>query len=111
MKENNIILTPITQENRQIKNRPALILREMPKYRDFLVCGVSTQLKQYIQNFDEIIYFGDSDFVSSGLISESVIKLGFLAVIPRTHIIGAIGSISPERHKRLLQNLSQYLIN
>jgi mRNA interferase MazF len=32
MKEGNIILTPIPQANGEIKNRPALILREMPKY-------------------------------------------------------------------------------
>lgn len=111
MKESNIVLTSITQANGQIKNRPAVILREMPKFKDFLVCGVSTQLKQCVPNFDEIIYTGDPDFVSSGLISDSVIRLGFLAVIPRSSIIGSIGSISPERHQRLLQNLSQYLIN
>ncbi len=33
MKEGNIILTPIPQVNGEIKNRPALILKEMPKYQ------------------------------------------------------------------------------
>ena len=56
MKEGNIILTPIPQANGEIKNRPTLILREMPKYQDFLICGISTQLKQYIPNFD-VYYF------------------------------------------------------
>jgi mRNA interferase MazF len=51
MKECNIVLTPVPQANGGIKNRPALILKEMPKYQDFLVCGISTQLKQYIANF------------------------------------------------------------
>lgn len=111
MKESSIILTPITQANGQIKNRPAIILREMPKFRDFLICGISRQLKQYVPNFDEIIYTGDLDFAKSGLVSDLVIRLGFLAVIPRSDIIGSIGSISAERHKRLLQNLSQYLVN
>ena len=55
MKEGDLILTPIPQADGKIKNRPALVLREMPKYRDFLVCGVSTQLTQYLPNFDEII--------------------------------------------------------
>jgi mRNA interferase MazF len=38
-----------------------------------------------------------------------VIRLGFLTVIPSRQIIGSIGSISIIRHRRLLQNLSQYL--
>ncbi len=110
MKEGNIILTPIPQVNGEIKNRPALILREMPKYQDFLVSGISTQLKQYIPNFDEIISPEDEDFQSSGLVSQSVIRLSFLTVISRNIIIGSIGSISTERHQRLLENLSQYLV-
>jgi mRNA interferase MazF len=110
MKEGNIVLTPISQSNGQVKNRPVVILREMPKFRDCLVCGVSTQLKQYIGNFDEMIDRSDADFASSGLVSESLIRLGFLAVVPRVSIIGSIGSISPERHKKLLEKLSQYLL-
>jgi len=79
----------------------------MPRYQDFLVCGISSQLKQYVRDFDEII-LGD-DFESSGLVNISVIRLGFLTVIPSRQIIGSIGSISIIRHRRLLQNLSQYL--
>ncbi|UXE60792.1 MAG: type II toxin-antitoxin system PemK/MazF family toxin [Woronichinia naegeliana WA131] len=109
MKEGNIVLTPIPQSNQEIKNRPALILRIMPKYQDFLICGISSQLKQYIRDFDEIITSEDNDFEASGLIKISVIRLGFLTVIPSRQIIGSIGSISTTRHRRLLQNLSQYL--
>ena len=109
MKEGNIVLTPIPQSNQEIKNRPALILRIMPRYQDFLVCGISSQLKQYVRDFDEIILGDDDDFESSGLVKVSVIRLGFLTVIPSRQIIGSIGSISIIRHRRLLQNLSQYL--
>ena len=63
MKEGNIVLTPIPQSNQEIKNRPALILRIMPRYQDFLICGISSQLKQYIRDFDEII-LGDDDDLS-----------------------------------------------
>ena len=106
MKEGNIVLTPIPQSNQEIKNRPALILRIMPRYQDFLVCGISSQLKQYVRDFDEIILGDDDDFESSGLVKVSVIRLGFLTVIPSRQIIG---SISIRRHRRLLQKLSQYL--
>ena len=57
MKEGDIILTPVPQANAQIKNRPALFLREMPPFNDALVCGVSTQLQQQVMGFDEVITY------------------------------------------------------
>lgn len=110
MKESDVVLTPIPQANGVIKNRPVIVLREMPPHRDLLVCGVSTQLHQRVKDFDEIISPTEADFALSGLKSESLIRLGFLAVLTRGSIIGTIGSISSERHKRLLKTLSDYLI-
>jgi mRNA interferase MazF len=110
MREGDVILTPVPQADGAIKNRPAIILREMPPYKDFLVCGVSTQLHQQVKDFDEIISPSEADFPSSGLRSESLVRLGFLAVLPHSRIVGSIGSISPERHKRLLKTLSDYLV-
>ncbi len=110
MKEGDVILTPVPQADGVIKNRPAIILRELPPYRDVLVCGVSTQLHQKVKDFDETIAPADADFGSSGLKSESLVRLGFLTVLPRHSIIGTIGSVSSERHKRLLKTLSDYLV-
>ena len=110
MKEGNVILTPVPQADGAVKNRPAIILREMPLYKDLLVCGVSTQLSQQVKGFDEIISASDTDFAASGLKFESLIRLGFLAVLPRSRIIGTIGSISSELYKRLLKTLSEYLV-
>ncbi len=83
----------------------------MPGYGDLLVCGISTQLHQYVKGFDEIISPSDDDFKSSGLLSKSLIRLGFLAVLPRSRMLGSIGTISPERHRRLLNTLSDYLLS
>jgi mRNA interferase MazF len=110
MKEGDLVIVPMPQANGMIKNRPAIILREMPPFKDVLICGVSTQLRQAAKNFDELISPSDSDFVSSGLKEESLIRLGFLVVVSRSKIAGSIGSISTERHKRLLQRLSKYLV-
>lgn len=110
MRESDVVLTPVPQADGSIKNRPAVLLREIPPYKDFLVCGVSSQLHQQVKGFDEIISPSDSDFSSSGLKMESLIRLGFLAVVPRSRIIGSIGSISSVRHRRLLTSLSAYLV-
>jgi mRNA interferase MazF len=110
MKEGDVILTPLPQADGKLKNRPVIYLREMPPFRDALVCGVSTRTHQLSPELDELITSKDTDFSGSGLVSDSLIRLGFLAVLPRRKILGSIGSISPERHKRLLHRLSEYLL-
>ena len=110
MNQGDVILTPVPQANGIIKNRPAIFLREMPPYRDLLVCGVSTQLQREVKGFDEVIQLSDPDYAATGLHSASLIRLGFLAVLPRSAVIGSIGTISSERHKRLLQKLAEYLM-
>jgi len=110
MNEGDVVIMPIPQADGQIKNRPVVILRKMPPYGDLLVCGVSTQLQQSVPDFDELVISKDQDFKESGLIKDSVVRLSFLAVVPSKAVIGGIGSIAPERHRRLLQRLSAYLV-
>jgi hypothetical protein len=38
-----------------------------------------------------------------------VCGLGFLAVLPANRLLGIIGSVSVERHRRLLQRLAAFL--
>lgn len=66
------------QSDGTTKNRPTIILREMPPFRDVLVCGVSTQLHQEVKGFDEVITPIDSDFAENSLLGKSLIRLGFL---------------------------------
>lgn len=110
MKAGDIVLTPIPQTDGQLKNRPALLLCQLPPFNDLLVCGVSTQLRHEVSGFDETITQQDDDFAASGLVADSLIRLGFLAVIPQSQVIGSIGAIARERHRRLLQNLSKHLL-
>ena len=110
MKEADIILTPLPQADGVVKNRPALLLRELPPFGDFLACGISTQLHQAVLDFDEVISKTDPDFADSGLLADSVIRLDFLAVLPRHRILGSIGQVAPKRHARLLRRLSRHLL-
>lgn len=48
MKEGDIVLVDLPQSAGGSKLRPALILKQLPQYNDFLVCGISTQINQYI---------------------------------------------------------------
>jgi len=47
-------------------------------------------------------------FPASGLKAASVIRLGFLTTLPARRLLGIVGSISRERHQRLLQRLFDY---
>ena len=43
MNEGDLALAPLPQADGQIKNRPVALLRRLPPFGDFLVCGISTQ--------------------------------------------------------------------
>jgi mRNA interferase MazF len=109
MKEGDIVLALLPQQDGRGKYRPAVVLRRMPGFGDLLVCGISTQLRQQVADFDEIIEPSHADFKTSGLKAPSLIRLGFLVVLPESSFLGAIGSISGERHQRLLSRLSEHL--
>lgn len=91
------------------KNRPAIFLRALPPFGDMLVCGVSRQLRHRVADFDEIIAATDADFIASGLLDASLIRLGFLALLPAAEFLGEIGSIAAARHRRLLRRLASFL--
>jgi mRNA interferase MazF len=110
MREGDVVLAPLPQADGQVKNRPAVLLRTMPPHGDLMVCGVSTQLHHEVPGFDEVVREDDSDFATSGLKKPSLIRLGFLAVLPVSTFVGSIGSISRERHRRLLERLSRHLL-
>jgi mRNA interferase MazF len=107
--EGRVVIATLEQVDGQRKPRPAIVLRAMPPFGDLLVCGVSTQLHQRVPDFDEIIAQGDADFSTSNLRAASLIRLGYLVLIPMERIAGTIGAIAPERHERLLKTLSTYL--
>lgn len=109
MNEGDIALAPLPQADGQLKSRPVILLRRLPPFGDFLACGVSTQLQQRVEGFDETILPTDKEFAASGLKAGSLIRLGFLAVLPDSSLLGKIGSISSERRLRLLANLCHHL--
>ncbi|MGI8566783.1 MAG: type II toxin-antitoxin system PemK/MazF family toxin [Pyrinomonadaceae bacterium] len=102
MKEGDVVIVAMPQAKGTTKNRPTIIPREMPPFQDMLVCGVSTQLHQEVKDFDETIAPTDSGFVASSLVGKSLIRLGFLTVVPQSQIVSVIGSVSSTRHRRLL---------
>src|SRR5271156_4747038 len=75
-------------QDMQQKLRPALVLREFPKYNDTLVCGITSQLHQYIDGFDFLIDDKHPDFAISGLKTSGLCRLNMLTMLPKDKIIG-----------------------
>jgi mRNA interferase MazF len=109
MKEGDVLLASLPQGDGSLKDRPALFLKRMPPFQDFLVCGISSQVQQAVPDFDEPIAPADVDFRTSGLKTASLIRLGYLAVLPRSEFKGRIGNVSAARRRRLLTRLSEFL--
>ena len=109
-KERDVILVQVGfSQEQNIKWRPAICLRKMPpNYREFLVCGLSSNLNRHVKNFDEKVTPQDDNL--KNIQGESVIRLGFLDRVRTESVQGSIGSISVERHRRLLKKLSDYLV-
>ena len=72
MREGDVVLSPFLQADGKTKNRPAVLLRIMPRFGDLLVCGISRQLRHRIEDFDDIIATVDTDFALSGLLKSYI---------------------------------------
>jgi mRNA interferase MazF len=109
MKPGDIVLISLPQSDKKLKKRPALLLKKMPGFGDWLVCGVSTQLHQHIPDFDEIIDKTHPDFKSSGLLAPSLVRLTFIAVVPASDIPGTIGCLGALTITKIIGNLINFL--
>lgn len=104
--EGKIILAELPQADGQTKIRPALVLRMMPPFNDYLVCGISSQLHQTVQGFDEVL----RPSAQNGLRVISVVRLGFLLVLPTQRIKGVLGEINDSLRRQMIERLTDYLI-
>lgn len=92
MTEGDVALTALPQADGRTKPRPAILLRQMPPFGDWHVCGVSTQLHQEAGGFDETIGPSHSHFRGSGLKALSLIRLGYVVVLPADRLLGVLGT-------------------
>lgn len=109
MKAGEVVLAALAQADGQRKIRPVLLLCQLPPFGDWLSCGISTQIRHRVEEFDELITQSDHDFAECGLRSASLVRLGFVATLSESEIGGALGYIAPERLQRLRRNFAQHL--
>lgn len=100
---------PFTDKSKA-KLRPALLIGKLPgNHDDWLICMISSQLHHEVKDFDEVILDSASDFLSSGLKTSSLIRIGRLAVVHSNLLAGSIGTISLERLKQIKNKLAAWI--
>lgn len=71
---------------------------------------ISSQIRHYLPDFDELLDENAPDFAQSGLKNESIIRVERLAVVEEEILLGEIGQISAERLMRIKQHLSDWIL-
>jgi mRNA interferase MazF len=70
---------------------------------------ISSQTSQQIEGFDMILSSNDADFGSSGLKTDSVVRISRLAVVNGDILFGSIGSISEDRMTLIRSRLAKWI--
>ena len=103
------MVAALPQANGTAKLRPALLLRRMPGFGDYLACGISSQIHQAIPDFDLVLRSDHPDFAASGLFIPSVVRLGFLGILAPAQMKRKLGRLSPGTMKAVRQKLAEFL--
>jgi mRNA interferase MazF len=108
MKQGSIVKVAFPQADGKIKPRPAIILKEVAPYGDWLICAISSKSHLEIKKLDIVIDFQHPDFKTWGLNYPGIIRVAYLSTIPENIIEGTIGKVSEQTVKTILNNLLDY---
>lgn len=101
---------PLPQSDGKIKSRPALLLKKIEPFNDWLLCSISSKLHNEVKGVDVIIDKEHPDYAPSRLKYPGIIRVANLFTLPETMIEGTIGELSVQTHKKVLTNLTTYLL-
>lgn len=92
------------------KKRPVLLLRKLDNSKDdWLVCMISSQLRQADPELDWVLLENDGEFYQSGLKVSSVFRLSRVTILDGGLLLGRLGSISDERLQTLRERLGAWI--
>ena len=109
MKAGDIIRIPLPQSDGKIKPRPVLLLKKLPPFGDWLVCGITSKVRHEVKDFDILISEQHADFTNTNLPKSFLIRLGFIGRVQEEMIEGVIGNVSPVTYLQLTDNLTRFL--
>lgn len=105
MENGSVAVASLQQADGILKNRPVLILCQVPPYGDYLVCGISSQTRLALEGVDIILDEAASGFEQTGLRCSSVIRTRYLATLPSGSIKGKLGRIPDYQLRQAYRSL------
>ena len=111
IKEGDVVLFNFPQTDlAKGKLRPALILRKLTGERDdWLLCMITSLKPERERELTEKITKDGEDFKSSGLKTDSLIRIDRLAIVNRSILLGKIGAISEKRLEHITEKLCRWI--
>jgi hypothetical protein len=92
------------------KMRPALVLASLPgTSQSLLLCGISTQVADVIDGWDDIVEPDEPRFAQMGLKRRSAVRLSYLLAIGADRPVTRIGGAPLADILRLRRRLQAYL--
>jgi mRNA interferase MazF len=108
MKRGDVVTMAFPQADKQIKLRPAVLMKEVPPFGDWIVCPVSTKLHREVPGLDVVVRTGHPEFASMGLKRDSIIRVAKIQSAPKEEIQGLIGSMSEAAFGDLVRRFVQW---
>ncbi|MBE2198172.1 MAG: type II toxin-antitoxin system PemK/MazF family toxin [Anaerolinea sp.] len=111
MKPGDIVLIRFPQTDLKAgKLRPALVVAVAPgRHTDLLLALITSRTYQAVPKFDEIIDPSDSDYSTTGLKAQSVVRLARLASAEPSVISARLGNVSSKRLRQIRKRLIDWL--
>ena len=109
--KNQIVIVPFPFDDfSDLKIRPVLCLSEaVGKYDHIIVAFISTQISDAHELSDLIIFSTDADFSTTGLKTDSVIRLHRLMSMPKSAVRRKLGEL-PEIYRADVENRLKSLL-
>lgn len=104
MKQGTIVLTqfPFTDLSTS-KRRPAVILSKVIAHKnDVVVAYISSKITNQLNDTDFLLKTSHKEFINTGLIKDSIIKIDKLVTIDKSIFTGELGFVSDEILSELL---------
>lgn len=93
MKAGDICKVALIQPDGSRKDRPALLIKEVPPFGDWIVAAITSQQRNPINGVDILIEDSHYAFNVTGLRKSSLLRLGFLNTLNKALVIGKIGEL------------------
>lgn len=109
MEAGSVVRIALLQSNGELKSRPALLLKNVEPFNDWLLCSISSKLHNAVKGLDLILDEEHEDYKQSGLKYPGVVRVAHVFTMSEETIEGTIGKLIKPTLKRLKNNLGEYI--